>query len=77
MKQEDKWKVDAGNQQRRPDTALRKPPNINSGVLEKSLRQKYPYFFLFRVHVQSLCAKENCFKCVHNWKLLAKVNPFI
>lgn len=32
MKQEDKWKVDTGNQWKRPNTALRKPQNINTGV---------------------------------------------
>lgn len=37
MKQEDKWKVDAGTQWRMPDTALKKPHQVNTGMLEKGL----------------------------------------
>lgn len=42
MKQEDKWKVDAGTQWRMPDTALKKTHQVNTGMLEKDLlREDY------------------------------------
>lgn len=45
MKHEDKWNVEASNQWRMPDTALRKPHDINTGVLGQSLgRRQHPFF---------------------------------
>lgn len=56
MKQENKWKMDVGNQWRMRDMALRTPQNINTGVMDKSLVRQDPVFALFNAHVRSLCA---------------------
>lgn len=78
MKQEDEWKVDVGNQWGMPAIALRQPQKVSTGVMEKTPVKQQDFFFFFLMLMFTLCVSgKNCFKCVHNWELLAKVNPFI
>lgn len=59
MKQEEEGEVDTGERWRMPETALGKPRDTNTRVLERSLvRQQDPFLLLFHAHVQSLCAGE-------------------
>lgn len=81
MKHEDKWKVEASNQWRMPDTALRKPHDINTGVQRKSLGDNRIFFF-FTFFFQCSFSVSVCWgKIVLNVfiteRFLAEVNPFI
>lgn len=78
MKQEDKWKVDAGTQWRMPDTALKKTHQVNTGMLEKDLlREDDLKKKKINAHVHSVCWEEIVLNVFITGSFLAKVNPFI